>query len=114
MTFGKTDMAIFYPEERAPTIMRIVGGAFLVFGLIFLFALGFPFKGPGQFKAVGEAKDYLSRTYGSSGGSYHLEAKSESSDNTVVVIDYRYGQHAGSLRASWSGDHYSVVDDQQK
>src|SRR5712691_5494492 len=82
LTFGKTDMARFYSEERAPLTMRIVGAGFLLFGIVFLYQLGFPFKGPGRFKATAQAKAYLSTMYGSPTGNWRISPKSESPDNT--------------------------------
>ena len=109
-TFGMTDMAFFYPEDKAPRIIRLVGGAFVVFGIMFLVLAGFPFKGPGQFKAMSEAKDYLNTTYGDSSGSWKFSSKSESSDDTVVRVDYSFGPHSGSLVGEWSVDHYKFSE----
>jgi len=109
-TFGLTDMAFFYPEDRAPMMMRLVGGGFLVFGIIFVFLTMFPLKGPNQFKAMYEAEGYLSHAYGSSNGSWSLQAKRELADNSVVVINYRFGQHSGKLRGEWTGESYKFTE----
>jgi len=109
-TLGKTDMAFFYPEDKAPMIMRLVGGSFIVFGIMFLAIAGFPFKGPGQLKAMSEAKDYLNETYGSSPSSWSLSAKSESSNNTIVSVGYRFNQHSGVLHAEWIGERYRFTE----
>lgn len=113
-TFGKTDMAFFYPEDKAPMIMRICGGAFATFGIAFLFLAGFPFRGPGQFKAMSEAKNYLSEVYGSSSGGWKLSTKNVSEDSTVVFVEYQFGDKAGSLKGEWVVDRYQFTEEKKK
>jgi hypothetical protein len=106
LTFGKTDMARFYSEQRAPITMRIVGAGFLLFGTIFLCEAGFPFGGPSPLKASFQAKEYLSAVYESPGRNWRLSPKRESNDDTILILDYQFGSHSGSLRAQWQRDKY--------
>ena len=110
VTFGRTEMAALYPEHRAPLVMRIVGAGFIIFGVYFLYLTGFPFKGPGQFKAMSQAETYLEETYGSSSGRWHLSAQKESEDSTVVTVEYRFGSRQGTLQGEWIGDRYQFTE----
>jgi len=114
LTFGMTDMGRFYNEQRAPLTMRLVGAAFLIFGIIFLYQLGFPFNGPGRFKATVEAKAYMSAKYGTPTGNWRISAKSGTPDNTVVIVDYLYDGQTGSLRAEWQDDRYKFSEIKKK
>jgi hypothetical protein len=109
ITFGTTDMGMFYPEDKAPQITRIVGCAFLVMGALLLYQLGFPFTGPGRFKATIQAKGYLSSRYGAV-ERWKISPHSDSPDNTVVTVDYVYGSHSGSLRGDWQGEAYKFSE----
>ena len=106
LTFGKTDMGRLYDEKRAPLTLRIVGAGFLLFGIFFLYQAGFPFNGPNRFKATIEAKQYLTARYGSPGNSWRLSPKRESTDDSVIIVNYQFGSRSGSLRAQWENDHY--------
>jgi hypothetical protein len=110
LTFGKTDLAMFYPEDKAPVIMRVIGCGVLVMSLSLIFVAGNPFRGPGRFKAMSEAKDYLTRVYGSSSGPWNFSASRLSTDDSVIIVEYRFGGRVGSLRGQWLGDAYEFTE----
>ena len=114
MTFGMTDLAFLYREDKAPMIMRMVGGAFIVFGIMFLATAGFPFIGPNKFKAISEAKVYLDTSYGSSSDESSFSTKNATDDSTILDVTYDVGKRAGVLHAEWTGDHYKFTEKKRK
>jgi hypothetical protein len=110
MTFGMTDLAFLYREDKAPMTMRLIGGAFIVFGIMFLATSGFPFKGPNKFKAMSEAKSYLDTSYGRSSDEWSFSTKNATDDSTILDVTYDVGQRSGVLHAEWTGDHYKFTE----
>jgi hypothetical protein len=110
LTFGLTGLGRLYNEKRTPITMRIVGAGFLLFGIVFLYEAGFPFKGPNRFKATIEAKEYLTNVYGSPGHTRRLSPERESTDDSVVIVNYQFGDHSGSLRGKWKGDKFEFSE----
>ena len=109
MTFGKTDMARFYPEEKAPTIFRVLGVAWILLSIPWLYMAFASLSGPGALAAIRQSRTYLSEHYGSSGSS-KLSATPVSSGASDYVVTYQYGGHAGTLNASWQKDHYVLSE----
>jgi hypothetical protein len=104
----------FWRTDRGALFMRIMGVGWVLFGVLFLYRLGFPFRGPGEFKAANEAREYLVATYGNSDGEASFDATPEVPDRTIVIVDYKFGGHSGSLRAKWQGEKYEFSELQKK
>lgn len=111
-TFGLTDMARFYPEEKAPKIFRILGVAWILFSIPWIAIAVSSISGPGAFAAMRESRTYLSEHHGSA-GTWKLSTQSLSSSDGDYLVTYRYGQHAGILRATWKGDHYEFAEEKK-
>jgi hypothetical protein len=60
-TFGLTDMARFFPEEKAPKIFRILGIAWILLSTPWFGIAIASVSGPGAFAAMRESRAYLSQ-----------------------------------------------------
>ena len=107
-TFGLTDMAAFYQEDKARQTFRLLGPIFLCVGLLLVWVCFQAFNGPGSFAAMREARVFLEHSYGASGG-WKLSSQAADSAGTVIV-EYRYANRAGTLRAIWNGHHYEFTE----
>lgn len=109
-TFGLTDMARFYPEDKAPKIFRLIGIGFILLSLPWVSFAYASFSGPGAFAAMHESKAYLKEHYGSS-ATYELSAQSAATPEEDYFVKYRYGGRTGTLRATWKGDRYVFTEE---
>jgi hypothetical protein len=103
-TFGLTDMAFFYQEERAKKTFRLLGPIFLCVGLMLCWFSYLSFSGPGTFAAMRESRSFLASIY-EDAGTWKVSG-STAADDGSVDIDYQYGSHIGKLHAVWVKDHY--------
>ena len=111
-TFGLTDMRWFYPEDKAAWIFRRLGIAFVLFSIPWVLIAIFSFSGPGAFAAMRESRSYLNQLHGPS-LTWKVSTQSVSSGAGDYLVTYRYGERAGTLRATWKGDHY-VFSEEKK
>jgi hypothetical protein len=107
-TFGLTDMAYFYQEERAKKTFRLLGPIFLCCGLMLCWFSYLSFSGPGTFAAMRESRSFLASKY-EDAWTWKASA-STAADDGSVDIDYQYGTHIGKLHAVWVKDHYIFAE----
>jgi hypothetical protein len=109
-TFGLTDMARFYPEDKAARTFRFLGIGFILLSLPWIFFAYASFSGPGAFAAMHESKAYLKEHHGSA-ATYELSTQSASTPEGDYFVKYRYGERTGTLRATWKGDRYVFTEE---
>lgn len=105
-TLGLTDMRWFYPEDKAPRMMKIAGICLILGSLLFTGLYAASFSGPGSLSAMREANDYLGRAYGSAGEIWNVAVSQDDSEAKVVTIKYVYGNNKGTLKGIWNGKTY--------
>ena len=111
-TFGLTDMRWFYPEEKAPKIFRMLGIAWILFSIPWIVIAISSISGPGMFAAMRESRGHLSERFGSS-STWSVSAQPVLTHDGDYMVQYRYGEHSGTLYAAWKGDHYSFSDEKK-
>ena len=109
-TFGLTDMRWFYPEDKAPRIMRMLGIMLILAGIISGVIAVLSVSGPGAFAALHESRVYLSERFGSPRDRSNMSATSAATEDGAYLVTYRYGQHSGVLHASWEQNHYMFTE----
>lgn len=112
-TFGLTDMARFYPEDKAPKIFRLLGVAWILLSIPWVLFAVSSVSGPGAFAAMRESRGYLREQYGSV-SSMELSTQPVTAKDGDYLITYRFGAHAGILRASWRTDHYEFKEEKKE
>ena len=105
-TFGLTDMRWFYPEDKAPSLARLIGVFLVAVTLLSMVLFAMSFSGPGTLFALREAGEYLERSYGSSGGNSSISASKDDEDGSILTITYRHGDRVGTLKGRWAGEGY--------
>lgn len=105
-TFGLTDMRWFYPEDKAPRMMKITGICLILGSLLFTGLYAASFSGPGSLSALREANEYLGKTYGSAGESWNIAVSQDDSEAKVVTIKYSYVDNIGTMKGVWNGTSY--------
>jgi hypothetical protein len=105
-TFGLTDMHWFYPEDKAPRVMRQTGICFCLIGMVFVALSIYSLSGPNSFAAMSQAQDYLEKTYGDSQDGYSFSCHAIPNETNGVIVHYEYSGKTGNLHASWDGKKY--------
>lgn len=111
-TFGLTDMRRLYPEEKAPKIFRILGVVLILFSIPWGIVGVASASGPGAFAAMRESRGYLREQYGSK-GNWSISTRAAPDGANDYLITYRYGEHRGTLLATWKGDCYAFSEEKK-
>lgn len=106
-TFGLTDMHWFYPEDKAPRTMKLMGVVLCIIGVLIALLSYISLHGPNSFAAMRQADGYLIGIYGKASGETSFTCATSSTEDTVV--HYQYGDQKGNLRATWDGSKYTFT-----
>lgn len=109
ITFGLTDMRWFYSEERSPTAFRSMGVALILLSIPLGVIAVKSISGPGSFDAMRECRGYLHERYGTT-NNWQVSTHAAPSRKEDYLVVYHYGEHTGTLFATWKRDHYTFSE----